>query len=488
MRHYLSLFIVCCSFFMSSCQKPLPQAIPLTECVQMFPDYQEVTIPHNIAPLNFKLCTPEPSILVLSYADQQIRIDTDEGVFQIPENEWKQLLHTAKGHAITADLYVQRAEAWYQLPSFNIHVSTDEIDSYLVYRRIAPGFRMWNEMGIYQRHLESFEETPFLTNLQTNNNCMNCHSFCQQDADRMLFHQRGTHAGTYFLINGKIEKLNTKASESITTLVYPHWHPDGRFVAFSTNETHQDFHLNDPNRIEVYDNQSDVVVYDTERHEVLTTPQLLSNDNLETFPAFSPDGKYLYFCSAPAKPMPESYREMKYNLLRVSFDANSRKIGTEVDTLYHAGEEGRSARFPRLSPDGRYLMYTLSDYGNFSIWHKDADLRLLDLTTGQTDTMENVNSDDVESYHSWSSNGRWFVFSSRRGDGLYTRPYMAHLDEQGKMSRPFLLPQEHPDYYTLSLFSFNIPELVKNEIEVDTYELVETSKYGKPTPIRMGKP
>ena len=466
-----------------SCQKPLPQASLLQENLPLFPDYREVTVPHNIAPLNFKLRTPEPAILVLAGDGKEIRVDAEDGVFQLPEKAWKQLTDASKGQTVKADIYVNRNGEWFQAPSFHIEVSADAIDPYLAYRRIAPGYRMWNEMGIYQRHLESFTETPFLTNKQMNNNCMNCHSFNHRDAKQMLFHQRTTHGGTYFVRNGEIEKLDTKFCDSIATLVYPYWHPSGKFVAFSTNETHQDFHLNDPNRIEVFDAKSNVVVYDIEKHEVLVAPHLFSNENMETFPSFSPDGKQLYFCSAPAKAMPQSYRDMKYNLLRVSFDAASRTFGTKIDTLYNAAQEGRSVRFPRISPDGRYLMYTVSDYGNFSIWHKDADLRLLDLTTGETSLMANVNSNDVESYHSWSSNGRWFVFSSRRDDGLYTRPYFAHMDEQGNLSKPFLLPQAHPDYYDLSLFSFNIPELTKNAIEVDTYELVQTSKYGKGTKI-----
>ena len=89
-----------------------------------------------------------------------------------------------------------------------------------------------------------------------------------------------------------------------------------------------------------------------------------------------------------------------------------------MDTLYNAREAGRSVKFPRVSPDGKRLLYTVSDYGNFSIWHKDADLHMLDLSTGAIDSLPEVNSPDVESYHSWSGNSRWFVFSSRRGDGF----------------------------------------------------------------------
>ena len=294
MKTLFQMILGCC-IILCSCQRPLPEATLLEEELTLFPDYREVTIPHNIAPLNFKLRTAEPSILVLSCGEDQVRIDTEDGVFQFSEKEWKAFMNKVKGQQVKADIYINRNEKWYLTPNFNFEVSNDAIDAYLVYRRIAPGYRMWNEMGIYQRHLESFTETTFLSNKQTNNNCINCHSFNQQDAKQMLFHQRKTHGGTYFVRNGEIEKLDTKFCDSIATLVYPYWHPSGKYVAFSTNETHQDFHLNDPNRIEVYDNQSNVVIYDIEKHEVLVAPHLFSNENLETYPSFSPDGKELYF-------------------------------------------------------------------------------------------------------------------------------------------------------------------------------------------------
>lgn len=114
-------------------------------------------------------------------------------------------------------------------------------------------------------------------------------------------------------------------------------------------------------------------------------------------------------------------------------------------------------------------MFTLSDYGNFSIWHKEADLWLLDLTSGDLRKLSEVNSDDTESFHNWSSNSRWFVFSSRRGDGLYTRLYLASMDENGKISKPFLLPQEDPEtYYDRSVYSYNVPDFVNAPIQLDT--------------------
>ena len=331
-----------------ACQPALPEAQAVDEQPSIFPDYTDVTIPCNIAPLNFRLQEAAPAILSLSVGEEQLRVAASDGSFSIPLRGWRRLLAAAKGEAITVEVYVEKPEGWLRYAPFTWQVAAEPIDPCLVYRKIAPGYRMWNRMGIYQRDLTNFEEEALLDNKQTNNNCMNCHSFCLQDPDRMLFHQRMTHAGTYVIRQGQIEKLDTKTERTISALVYPYWHPSGRYVAFSTNETKQDFHYADLNRVEVFDLRSDVVVYDVERHQLLTSPLLSAEAHWETFPCFSPDGKELYFCSADSVTMLEQYREVRYNLLRLSFDPERGTFGTQVDTLFHAQAEGKSARFPRI--------------------------------------------------------------------------------------------------------------------------------------------
>ena len=236
-------------------------------------------------------------------------------------------------------------------------------------------------------------------------------------------------------------------------------------MAVSVNQTEQSFHANDKNRVEVFDKASDVVVYDVERHEVVTCAQLSQTQTFETFPTFAPDGRTLYFCTATAQTMPVDFKQVKYSLCSIGFDPEKRSFSSQVDTLYSAGKGGLSASFPRVSPDGRWLLYTLSGYGNFSIWHKDADLYLADLQTKASVPLTVANSDDVESYHSWSSNSRWIVFSSRRLDGLYTRPFFAYVDAEGKVAKPFLLPQADTDYYLRLMKSYNIPEFITGEVK-----------------------
>lgn len=134
--------------------------------------------------------------------------------------------------------------------------------------------------------------------------------------------------------------------------------------------------------------------------------------------------------------MPEDYKKVRYSLCSIDFDSSRGTFGNKIDTLVSASSLGKSVSFPRPSYDGKYIMYTLSDYGNFSIWHREADLWLLDLKSGESRNITEVNSPETESYHNWSSNSHWFVFSSRRDDGLYTRLYLASIDDNGNVSKP----------------------------------------------------
>jgi Tol biopolymer transport system component len=398
------------------------------------------------------------------------------GKLIIPLRKWKKLLNKYQGEQMNVRVFAKKSAGWIQYLPIRFTIASEPVDSYLVYRLIEPGYEGWEEMGIYQRCIENYDETPLMVNTLTNNDCVNCHSFCRGNPQTMLFHVRQQYAGTIFVKDGKISKINTKTPGMISAGVYPRWHPGGRYVAFSTNTTRQGFHTAHTNKVEVYDKASDIVIFDVENNSVFTDSLIHSKERFETYPEWSPDGDYLYFCSAPAYQTPQQFDSLRYDLIRIAFDVSTGRFGGQTETLVSATHIGKSISLPRVSPDGRYVVFCLSDYGSFPVWHHESDLNMLDLETGAINNLAIVNSNQSDSYHSWSTNGRWLVFGSRRMDGTFTRPYISYFDANGKAYPPFLLPQKNPLFYDYSLKSYNIPEFTKGKVDVSPYQFVKAMK------------
>lgn len=468
------LGILLLSLTVVSCRQKVVSPVPVDALPPIWPDYAGVTIPATIAPLNFRVTADgAEAVDVVISGKKGDPIRTSGESVDIPAGKWSELLENNKGNSLEVKVCIRQNGEWKAYRSFPFYISPFPIDYGLVYRLLAPGYEIYSKMGIYERELSTFRQTPLFENTQVTAACVNCHAFNQTNPDPSSLHVRGGHGATVMTIGGESEFLDTKADGQLSACVYPYWHPSGEYIAYSVNRTNQTFHLGGKKPIEVFDQASDVVVYHPQSHRILTTP-LLSTAAFETFPAFSPDGRTLYFCSAEQKEMPARYKEVKYSLCSIAFHPEDGTFGERIDTLISARTLDKSISFPKPSFDGKYLMFTLSDYGNFSIWHKEADLWLLDLRSGAFRNLEEVNSDDTESYHNWSSNSHWFVFSSRRGDGLYTRLYIASVDEQGRIGKPFLLPQQDPYiFYDQLIYSYNVPEFVSAPVQWDKREIAK---------------
>jgi hypothetical protein len=454
-----------------SCKEIVKSPILLTTLPVLSPDYVGVTVPATIAPLNFTINNEKFNLIDVEITGKvkgSLHIQS-KNVIQFGEDDWHKLLMENKGSSLQIVVSIKSDDTWKQFRSFQINVSSYPIDYGLVYRMIAPGYEVYSKMGIYQRNLSNFEQKPIIENTLLTGSCINCHAFNKNNPTSMSLHIRGNNGATMLEINGKMEMLNTKTDSTISSCVYPYWHPSGKYIAYSVNKTKQAFHEVCNERIEVFDQASDIVVYNVNTNELFTCPQLKTAD-FETFPSFSPDGKTLYFCSAKKREIQSDYKKIKYSLCKIEFNAQTGTFGSKVDTLISSFKTGKSISFPRPSFDGKYIMYTQSDYGNFSIWHREADLYLLTLKDGSIRCLKEVNSNETESFHDWSCNSHWFVFSSRRGDGLYTRPYFASIDENGNITKPFLLPQEDPRFYDTSLNSFNVPEFITGPVKVNISE------------------
>ena len=486
MRKYILLSLLI--GLLTSCNTAVKNPTLIAEYPPIFPDYINVTIPSTIAPMNFSYMGADYSridVIVRGNNGQEIRINNKKST-NFPLKKWQELLKNNLGDSLLVTLAAKQKDGWVEYKPFAMHISRYPIDYGLVYRKIAPGYEVYSKMGIYERDLSTFEEKAIIENTLVAGMCVNCHAFNQADPTNISLHIRGGNGGTILQQGTEIEMLNTKTDSTLSACVYPYWHPNGEYIAYSVNETRQSFHAVENERIEVMDMASDVVVYHPTTHEILLSPELKRKDAFETFPVFSADGTKLYFCSADAKNMPHEYKDVKYNLCSIDFDPQTGHFGEKVDTLVNAREMNKSVSFPRPSYDGRYIMFTLSDYGNFSIWHKEADLWLYDIANNAIRQLDEVNSNDTESFHNWSSNSRWFVFSSRREDGLYTKPYLAMIDENGVISKPFLLPQRDPQsFYTYSTFTYNVPDFVKSPIQSNLREMERVIKSNERTSVTI---
>lgn len=485
------------SLFLLSCRQVQVPADyrQLSEEPKIYPDYIGVTVPINIAPLNIELLNAANDA-VTRFSAEGFEV-VCEGLKARPDmDDWHQLTEKAQGKSISVEVFAENDGKWVRFKPFDIFVSPDSIDPWLSYRLISPSYVSYEELTLNQRCLESYDEKVFVDNMlcstESGGQCVNCHSFQQHNPGRMQFHARQNNGGTVIVYDGKVEKISMQNANLLSAGVYPAWHPWLKLIAYSTNKTMQSFHTSDPNKIEVLDSESDLILYDIDHNEVTTIEQ--EPDELEVFPFWAPDGKYLYFCSAHFKYKTDSvdleditlrYKEVKYNIYRKSFDPQTMLFGKR-ELVFAADSLGMSATLPRLSPDGRWLLFTMGEWGCFHIWHHDADLWMMDISKQLApQALDECNSADTESYHSWSSNGRWIVFSSRRNDGVFTRPFFAHVNANGKTTKPFELPAADPDYHRQLLKSYNVPEFMRSPITQTPQQMAnELKKEGKRVQVK----
>jgi len=511
---------------LASCRPSVPtQSTALDRTPVIMPDYVDVTVPVNICPLNFGLSEPGKQVVARLSTPSLSFVYGNGKQVEIDAQEWEQLKQSAVGSHINVELWAKQPEGWVAYQPFSIHVAPDSIDRYLSYRLIPPSYVGYEELIIEQRDLSSFQTQEIYNNMkvstETKGQCINCHSYQDYNrSGRFLFHARQAWGGTVLVDGEKIRKVDLKRPETLSAGVYPAWHPTLNLIAFSTNKTAQIFHTTNSAKVEVFDAASDLICYDVEQDQVSHISNL--GDQLESFPTWSPDGRWLYFCSAriPFDTLAEDtkreailhYQEVRYDLYRKSFDPGTHTFGPS-ELVYCASADSLSVTLPRISPDGRWLVAAVGPFGCFHVWHPEADIMLFDLQqmavadtasfagpaepsgnaglsgtagpsglsgpselTGTTTptVLHALNSNRSESYPSFSSNGRWLMCASRRDDGNYTRPYIAYFDREGQCHKPFEVPQLSPAFYQLSFKSFNRPEFMAAPVQVTPNDIART--------------
>lgn len=446
---------------------------------RLAPDYSAVVIPPNLAPLNLALQEPgtDYQMRVSGARGQPLELRQTHPRIRLPLREWQELLASNRGGTLQWNLKVRNpAGAWVAYAPFENQVAGEEIDSHLFYRRLRPLYTSYKHLGVYQRNLETFEEQPVLRNETIDHGCVNCHTPLQGSPDRFAISFRvRSGAPTMLVDSNRITRIDTKMG-------YLSWHPSGKLLAFSANTITQVFHLAGPFNRDVFDPHSDIHILQVGSQKVEKPAALTVPDRSENWPCWAPDGRHLYYCSAPAVAFKDEHT-FRYDLCRIPYDPDQNRWG-EPETLLSGAEHHLSFHQPRVSPDGRLLVLTTSESGSFPLFRPDSDLHLLRLGTRKLESLP-INSQYADTWHCWSSNSRWLVFASRGLDGVFARLMITHVDADGRFSKPLLLPQEDPVYYDTCLDNFNVPELARGPIRITEEELARAanspgSKTGPP--------
>jgi len=458
--------------FLVSCNPEWPSN-PIKEKHKavIFPDYTSLIIPVNIAPLNFVIKEEANSYLAKfsNSFGKEILLESGNGKIIIPGKEWRKLIKESINDSIKIEIAIKRNNDWHTFPAVSNYVSPDSIDPYIVFRKINPALILWNDMSINQRSTESFEESAILENRNTGGNCMHCHTYQSHDPENFMLHLRAP-GGTY-IKSGEIQRwLDTKTNYTIASFAYPAWHPTKKIIAFSTNRIQQAMYSSGEHLNAVYDDVSDIVLYDIVNNEVFTSPKLASED-LENLPEWSSDGKYLYYINCPIARKQRMGKLVKYDLMRIAYDPELRNWGNP-ELLISSDSAGFSISFPKVSNDGNHLIFCAADIGYFTITNPTTDLYIMDLRTKSYRELC-INSTKTESFHDWSLNSKWIVFASKRGDGIITLPYFSHIDENGKESKPFVMPVEDPESLVTSLFNYNRPVFVNGKTSISESDILE---------------
>jgi WD40 repeat protein len=450
---------------------------------RIHPDYSNTVIPPNIAPLNFSVqeTAARYRVKIHSKRGKTIEIQSRKPKIEIPIYRWKRLLSANRGNPFYFDIYVQdKTGCWRRFETITNAIADTDIDNYLVYRKIRLSVA-WKDMGVYQRNLENYDESLILHNSSFGRGCINCHSFLNNSPDYMLAQIRSATHGTPMLMaqNGNVISVNTKTKFTPGKVGFTAWHPNGQVIAFSINKFEMFFHTAAIEVRDVFSHASDLALYLVDSNKIFSTGKITKPDRMETFPEFSPDGRYLYFCSAPQLPV-EDYRQVRCDLMRISYDCKSRKWG-QLETVLSAHDVNGSITQPRFSPDGQFLLFNVSEYSAFPIHQAKSDLYLMEVETSSYHKLP-VSSERCDAWHGWSSNGRWIVFSSKRLTGRFARPFFSYIDQTGKVYKPFVLPQKDPTFYDSLLQVYNIPELVKGPIRIKAKQLSKAIFAYKHTP------
>jgi tetratricopeptide (TPR) repeat protein len=310
--------------------------------------------------------------------------------------------------------------------------------------------------------------------------CGNCHSFSKDGSVLGLDVDYANDKGNYAMMEVKPrmqlsrDKIFSwsdfqRDDGGVTFGLLSQVSPDGRYAVSTVKDRSVFVALDDDIAYSqlFFPVKGILAIYDTQTKQFASLPGADDPDFVQSNPVWGPDGSYLLFAKAPkveltnlakadkillstkeAEDFVKRRTLVRFDLMKIPFNGGR---GGEAVALEGASGDGRSNFFPKVSPDGRWIVFCKSEA--FMLLQADSRLFIVPAEGGQPRELE-ANRKGMNSWHSWSSNSRWLVFASK-AEGRYTKLLLTYVDAQGKSHPPVLL-----DWMTASDRAANIPEFV----------------------------
>ncbi len=366
--------------------------------------------------------------------------------------------------------------------SVSITTSVDEVGAPLFYREVhLPFAEAVADPAAYIKWrfgmISSKEQPPVV--LEKLPVCGNCHSFSSDGTCLGMDVDYANDKGSY-VISPVTEEIVLDDNKIITWSEYKkedeegtfgllsQVSPDGRYVVSTVKDFSVFVPLDDLEFSQLFfPIKGILVVYDRKAGTFHALPGADDKRFVQSNPVWSPDGKYIVFARSGAY-YPKKMRGKKsvlldredcaeflqggkmflYDLYRIPFNEGE---GGKAEPLAGASNNGMSNYFPKYSPDGEWIVFCKAK--SFMLLQPDSQLYIIPAGGGQARRL-GCNTQRMNSWHSWSPNSRWLVFSSK-ARSPYTQLLLTHIDAQGRSS-----PAVELDRFTKAKTAANIPEFV----------------------------
>ncbi|MHC4559416.1 MAG: tetratricopeptide repeat protein, partial [Planctomycetota bacterium] len=402
-----------------------------------------------------------------------------------PESDQWELIKkgSLEKQAVVTILGVNRWSRWKILSAGKVSIKTsrDPVGAPLFYREVNLPFidAVKDPTNIRWRFgdISSLQQPPIV--LEKLPVCGNCHSFSANGETLAMDVDYANNKGSY-VITEVAEQMLLAPSDIITWSDYrkedgqqtfgllSQISPDGRFVVSTVKD--ESVFVPKPELAFsqlFFPIKGILVIYNRHTGTFTALPGADDPQYVQSNPVWSPDGKYIVFArteayklknvSGPRKVLlsPEQCEEFLkegkqflFDLYRIPFNDGK---GGKPEPIEGASNNGMSNYFAKYSPDGKWIVFCKAK--SYMLLQPDSELFIIPAEGGRARRLR-ANTSRMNSWHSFSPNSRWLVFSSK-ANSAYTQLYLTHIDEEGGSSPAVLLSQ-----FTAADRAANIPEFV----------------------------